>query len=142
MRLVLDTNIVVSGLLWSGNPQRILDLADDRRVKLYTSRPLIDELARVVDRPRFRLKLRRHRKTPLQLAARYALANRFVALRSSPRVVPSDPDDDAVVATAVAAAADLIVTGDGDLLALHPYQGIQILNAADAVRALSETLGT
>ncbi|MCY4628095.1 MAG: hypothetical protein OXE58_11100 [Acidobacteria bacterium] len=42
----------------------------------------------------------------------------------------------------MAAAADLIVTGDGDLLALHPYQGIQILNAADAVRALSETLGT
>ena len=140
MRLVLDTNIAVSGLLWGGNPQRILDLADDRRVKLYTSRPLIDELARVLDRPKFRPKLRHHRKTSLQLAARYALATRFVVLRSSPRTVPSDPDDDAVIATAVAAAADLIVTGDGDLLALHPYQGIQILNAADAVRTLREAL--
>ena len=140
MRLVLDTNTAVSGLLWGGNPQRILDLADDQRVKLYTSRHLIDELARVLDRPKFRAKLRHHRKTPLQLAARYALATRFVALRSFPRTVPSDPDDDAVIATAVAAAADLIVTGDGDLLALHPYNGIQILNAADAVRALTEAL--
>lgn len=140
MRLVLDTNIAVSALLWGGNPQRILDLADDRRVKLYTSRPLIDELARVLGRPKFSPKLRHHRKTSLQLAARYALATRFVALGSSPRAVPADPDDDAVIATAVAAAADLIVTGDADLLALHTYQGIQILNAADAVRALIETL--
>ena len=140
MRLVLDTNIAVSAVLWGGNPQQILDLADDQRVKLFTSRPLMAELVGVLGRPKFRPKFLQHRKTPLQLAARYALATEFVTLRSLPRTVPSDPDDDAVIATGIAADADLIVTGDGDLLALHPYRGIQILNAADAVRHLRKAL--
>ena len=76
----------------------------------------------------------------LQLAARYALASEFVALQSVPRTVPSDPDDDAVIATGIAAGADLIVSGDGDLLALHPYRGMRILNAADAVRHMRVAL--
>ncbi len=92
------------------------------------------ELVEVLDRPKFRPKFLRHQKTPLQLAARYALASEFVALQTVPRTVPSDPDDDAVIATGIAAGADVIVSGDGDLLALHPYRGMQILNAADAVR--------
>ena len=140
MRLVLDTNIAVSALLWGGNPQQILDLAGDPSVKMFTSRPLMAELVGVLGRPKFSPKFLQHRKTPLQLAARYALATRSVALQSLPRTVPSDPDDDAIIATGIAANADLIVTGDGDLLALHPYRGIQILNAADAVRHLRKAL--
>ena len=140
MRLVLDTNTVVSGLLWGGNPQLILDLADDRRVTLFTSRPLMAELVDVLGRPKFRPKFLQHRKTPLQLAARYALASEFVALQSVPRTVPSDPDDDAVIATGIAAGADLIVSGDGDLLALHPYRGMRILNATDAARHMRVAL--
>ena len=49
------------------------------------------------------------------------------------RTVPTDADDDVVIATALAAHADLIVTGDRDLQVLHPFQGIQILNAAEAL---------
>ena len=140
MRLVLDTNTVVSGLLWGGNPQRILGFADDRRVTLFTSRALIAELIEVLGRPKFRSKFLQHGKTPLQLAGRYALASEFVALQSVPRTVPSDPDDDAVIATGIAAGADLIVSGDSDLLALHPYRGMQILSAADAVRHVKVAL--
>ena len=140
MRLVLDTNTVVSGLLWGGNPQLILDLADDRRVALFTSRRLMAELVEVLGRPKFRPKFLQHRKTPLQLAARYALASEFVALQSVPRTVPSDPDDDVVIATGIAAGADLIVSGDGDLLALHPYRGMRILNATDAARHMRVAL--
>ena len=98
------------------------------------------ELVEVLGRPKFRPKFLQHRKTPLQLAARYALASEFVALQSVPRTVPSDPDDDAVIATGIAAGADLIVSGDGDLLALHPYRGMRILNAADAVRHMRVAL--
>ena len=45
-----------------------------------------------------------------------------------------DSDDDVVIATALAAKADVIATGDNDLLVLHPYQNIQILNAAQALK--------
>ena len=49
------------------------------------------------------------------------------------RTVPTDADDDAVIATALAAGAELIVSGDSDLLALHPFRGMQILKSADAL---------
>ena len=88
----------------------------------------------VPGRPKFRPKFLPHQQTPLQFAARYTLTSVFVALQSVPRTVPSDPDDDAVIATGIAAGADVIVSGDGDLLALHPYRGMQILSAADAVQ--------
>jgi len=50
-----------------------------------------------------------------------------------PRVVPDDVDDDQVIAAAVAAQADLIVSGDRDLLTLGTHQGISIVSAADAI---------
>ncbi len=49
---------------------------------------------------------------------------------STPRAVPNDIDDDQVIACALAAGVTLIVSGDSDLLALHPWREIQILNAA------------
>ncbi len=48
--------------------------------------------------------------------------------------MPSDADDDAVIATALVAKAGIIATGDNDLLVLHPWQGIRILNAAGALQ--------
>ena len=53
---------------------------------------------------------------------------------STPRTVLTDIDDDQVIACALAASAQLIVSGDSDLLVLHPWRGIQILNASEAVR--------
>ena len=49
MRLVLDTNVVVSGLFWGGPPRRLLDLARDGRVVLFSSGVLLDELAGVLN---------------------------------------------------------------------------------------------
>lgn len=62
----------------------------------------------------------------------YGMLARLVKPQPVERTV-RDIDDDAVIATALAAKADIIATGDSDLLVLHPWQGIQILNAADAV---------
>ncbi len=53
---------------------------------------------------------------------------------STPRLVPNDIDDDQVIACALAAGATLSVSGDSDLLVLHPWRGIQILNAAEALQ--------
>jgi predicted nucleic acid-binding protein len=53
------------------------------------------------------------------------------------RTVPNDPDDDAVIACAITAQANMIITGDSDLLImLHPFQNIQILKPADALKQI------
>lgn len=53
IRLVLDTNVVASGLLWSGTPRALLQAARDRRVALFTSLPLLAELTDILARPKF-----------------------------------------------------------------------------------------
>ncbi len=58
MRVVADTNIVVSGLLWRGNPRLILDAARDGGIDLYTSGALLDELEEVLVREKFSGRLR------------------------------------------------------------------------------------
>ncbi len=134
MRLVLDTNIVVSGLIWGGVPRWLLDLGRDDQVTLFTSSVLLDELADVLGRDKFTALLTSQGITPAFLMQRYGMLAKLVKPQPIERIVPSDADDDAVIATALAAQADVIATGDSDLLVLHPYQGIQILNAANTLR--------
>jgi len=134
VRLVLDTNIVVSGLIWGGVPRRLLDLGrDDGQVALFTSSVLLDELADVLERGKFATLLSSQEITSAFLMQRYGMLAKLVKPQPIERTV-RDGDDDAVIATALAAKADIIATGDSDLLVLHPWQEIQILNAADALQ--------
>lgn len=136
MRLVLDTNIVVSGLIWGGVPRRLLDLARDEQATLFTSSVLLDELADVLSRDKFASLLASQGITPAFLMQRYGMLAKLVTPQPIERTV-RDPDDDAVIATAVAAHADAIVSGDDDLLDLNEHQGVCIVTAAQAVRIIT-----
>ena len=128
VRVVLDTNVAVSALLFGGVPQRLLDLGRTGGIELYTSDALLDELAGVLGRTKFARRFSKNRPvTPKFLFRRYTLLATTVALGPIERTVPTDIDDDVVIATAIAAKAELIVSGDSDLLALHPFRGVQIL---------------
>jgi putative PIN family toxin of toxin-antitoxin system len=133
VRLVLDTNVVVSGLIWGGVPRRLLDLARDGHATLFTSSVLLDELADVLSRDKFTTLLASQAVTPAFLVQRYSMLAKLIAPQAIDRAV-RDADDDAVIATALAARADIIVTGDSDLLVLHPWRNIQILKPADVLR--------
>lgn len=133
MRLVLDTNIVVSGLIWGGIPRQLMERGRDNSVSLFTSSALLDELAEVLGRGKFASMLAPQAITPAFLMQRYGMLAQLVKPEPIQRTV-RDADDDIVIATALAAQAHIIVTGDSDLLVLHPYEGIQILNATDALQ--------
>ncbi|MGO8756489.1 MAG: putative toxin-antitoxin system toxin component, PIN family [Terracidiphilus sp.] len=126
-RLVLDTNVVVSGLLFPNSvPARALLKAQRGTVLVSEATQL--ELIQVMSRNRFdRYVERRIRK---RLTAQYVAAAVLVDISSA---IPAcrDPRDDKFLEVAVHGRADLIVTGDADLLALHPFRGIQILTPAD-----------
>jgi len=76
-------------------------------------------------------------KTARDVMADFVAVIEIVEPVSVPRVVPTDADDDQVIAAAVTANADLIVSGDSDLLGLQQHQGIPILTAARAVEKIS-----
>jgi putative PIN family toxin of toxin-antitoxin system len=135
VRLVLDTNIVVSGLIWGGVPRHLLELGRDGRITFFTSSVLLDELADVLEREKFAELLLPQGITPAFLMQRYGILAKLATPQPIERTV-RDVDDDVVIATALAAKADIIATGDNDLLVLHPWQGIQILNAADTLQCV------
>ena len=105
MRLVLDTNVVVSGLIWSGPPRTLLDLARRGRVVLFSSGVLLDELASVLERDKFAAFLAARDVTPAFLMRRYGMLATLVKPTRVTRAVPADPDDDHVVAAASSAAS-------------------------------------
>lgn len=132
MRLVLDTNVVASALLWSGPPRELLAASREQRAELFTSTPLLVELADVLARAKFGPKIAASQLTVDQLVERYAALATVVRPAAIPRIAP-DPDDDAVIATALAAKAELVVTGDQSLLAVGEYQGVRIVDTAAAL---------
>ncbi len=134
--LLLDTNVALSGLLWSGAPAFILDAARAGRVALFTSRELLDELKDVLARPQFEQRLRDHLLTPDIALARYQRLCHVVT--PEPVVVFGlrDLDDTAVLGAAVGGAVHAIVTGDKDLLVLRQLQEIMIVMPSEAAARL------
>lgn len=136
MRAVLDTNVVVSGLIWRNTPRLILDAARDRRITLCTSSVLLAELADVLGRSHLAAAIAASRTSPEFLMQRYALlAQRVVPAEIEPTVI-ADPDDDAVLACALAAQVDLVVSGDPHLLNLKHFQRIPIITPAEALERI------
>jgi putative PIN family toxin of toxin-antitoxin system len=138
MRLVLDTNVVVAGLLWSGPPRRVLQFAFEGEVVEFFSSPvLLDELAHTLAYPKFAARIQAHGSNVDRLLAQYMALVSLVIPVEVPRVVVGDADDDHVIAAAVAARAELIVTGDKKhLLPIGQHHGIGIVTAREAVERI------
>ena len=143
LRLVLDTNVVVAGLLWNGPPRRLLQAAIDGEVDLFTSAVLLGELANTLEYTKFTKRIESFGTSIAALAAQYAALVNPVAPASVLRVAANDADDDHVIAAAVAARAELIVTGDRKhLLPIGTHQGIAIVTAREVVDRLEAKLKT
>ncbi len=140
MRIVLDTNVVMSALLWRGNPYQLLQAIRQRsNLQIYSSVTLLEELADVLTRPSATKRLGvidQHAGTVL---LDYAAVVQVIEPAPLAQPVCRDPDDDEVLALAVAAQADLIVSGDRDLLVLGQFEGIAIVTARDALGRLGAT---
>ena len=130
-RTVPDTNIVVSGLLWRGNPRRILDAARDGIIKLYTSSVLLEELEDVLSREKFVRRLATANVTVQDLVSGFSALATVIEAEPIESVILVDPDDDAVLACAISADAEVIVSGDSDLLDLKEHKAIRILTATE-----------
>ena len=137
MRLLLDTNVVVAALLWSGPPRRLLDRAIDEAITLHSSPALIDELTRTLHYRKLAQRIEQFGTTAPALAAQYVAWVTLVSPTQVLRVIERDADDDQVLAAAIASQADLIVSGDKHLHGLGGnYQGIAIVTAAQAMQLI------
>ena len=120
MRIVLDTNVFISGIFFTGPPYQILKAWRDGRVKLLVSPSILDEYQRIgaelaLQFPGVDL------KAYLDLLTVQA---EIVLAPTLPPVIRDDPSDDEFLEVAVAGKASFIISGDKHLLALSEFQGI------------------
>ncbi len=137
VRAVIDTNVLLSGLLWRGTPHALIERVHAGTVTLITSPALLAELTEVIARRKFAAILTRTHTDPVRTLAKLRQAAEMIDPPQLPApVIRADPDDDAVLALAIAARAKMIVSGDRHLLELGSHQGIQILTPADALQLI------
>lgn len=122
IRIVLDTNVIVSALVFGGVPRGVLELAEAGQCQLFYSEPIQTEVRRVLtekfDWPRAMV--------DEVLPVIWSMGN-LVAPRVTLKAVAADPDDNRILECAVAARAQVVVSGDRHLLDLRDYKSISIL---------------
>jgi putative PIN family toxin of toxin-antitoxin system len=136
-RLVVDTNIIVSGLMTTSTPpSRILDAVQNKKVILLVSDEVVTEYLRVLDYPH----IRKYKKITEEIVR--DLSSLFIEETERVEILSTikksrDPDDDKFLSLAVEGNADFLITGDkADLLSLKEINGIPILTAREAVEKL------
>jgi len=136
MRLVLDTNVALSAVLGDSAPRRLIELATEGGIELFSSAELLAELGEVLERKHILLRFERKRRSAPEALALYEALVETILPASIVPIAP-DPDDDAVLACALAAGVDLIVSGDRHLRNLKSFHRIPILSPTDALAAIT-----
>jgi len=136
MRAVVDTNILIRSILNPKGPTGLLlEKLRAGRFRLLYSEPLLEELADVLARPRFRNKYRVSADDVSDILSLIVQEGEEVS-PSAPIAACRDPKDNKVLEAAFFGQADVIVTGDEDLFALDPFEGIRILGLPDFLARL------
>ncbi len=132
MRVVLDTNVIVSGLNFPGNERLVLELALRGRFELYVSTFILEEAAGVLTR-----KFDWDAERSSQALRALGNAGTVIYPRRLPEVIEGGHADNRILECAVEASADYLVTGDRrHLLPLGTHEGVRILNAPRFLSAL------
>ena len=132
MKIVLDTNVLVSGMLWKGNPEKIIHAWKAGKFELITSLATLAELQRVLRYPRIEM--------PEEMIKEWIdllLENSTVVdPKIKVDVIKNDPPDNRFLEVALASNADYIVSGNNHLLDLHEFKGIKITTPTEFCKLL------
>ena len=139
MRAVLDTNVLLRALIGAKGPTApiLSHLYEDRYTLVY-SRPLLAEFLAVTRRPRLWERHFRHRLDDVNMVVTLMHKRGLRVIPQRQVTICRDPKDNTVLEAAIAGSADVVVSGDADLLALHPFEGIAIHEPVDFLRLLNE----
>ena len=131
MRVVIDTNIIVSGYL-GGSLETIIVAWKSGKFTLVVSAAIVDEYLKVLKRPKFKIE----RAELDDFSALLLDTAEFVIPLEEINAIPADPTDNKFLEAATAGKVSLIVSGDGHLLELKTFQDVSIITAREFVEKL------
>lgn len=133
MRVVIDTNVLISGIFWTGKPKQVLNSARQKLIDAVTSKVLMNELEEILtreDKP-FRLT-----KTEVNRVVKEILSFGTLIKPTSTISICQDDDDNRVLECAVSGNAEYIITGDPHLLKLKSYKNIKIVKPTEFLKII------
>jgi putative PIN family toxin of toxin-antitoxin system len=130
MNIVIDTNVVVSAILFGGVPGRLIDLWKTDRIRPLITEEILTEYIRVLAYPKFKLS-----EDEINYIIHQEILPFFKVVKSvpGPSIIKDDPDDDKFIQCAKAGNAKFIVSGDQHLLAQKSYKNIKILTISQFI---------
>lgn len=123
MRIVLDTNVLVSAIVYAGKPERILELVVNEKITGYVSQFLLTELLKTL-RTKFDLTEQELSRVDKLIREIFEISEPTVV----PQIIERDPADNQILALAERVEAHFVVSGDKDVLKVQFYKGISIVN--------------
>jgi putative PIN family toxin of toxin-antitoxin system len=132
----LDTNVLVSAILFGGKPRQILEKAIRGKIRLCLSEAILEELKGVLQRSKFDYSPEMIQVILTELTG----VSDFVNPSKTSNVVSEDPEDNRILECAVEAEANYIVTGDSHLLKLSRYRNIEVVNAVAFLEKVSSAI--
>ncbi|MGA1796737.1 MAG: putative toxin-antitoxin system toxin component, PIN family [bacterium] len=138
MKVVLDTNVLISALFWQGPPHNLLKLIEKGDLTLCLTPLLIEELRDVLKRPFFSSFITTHKTSSEKLIAAIFEIAELYPDKAIEAVIKDDPDDDKVLSCALVSGAKFIITGDTHILNLTKWADISILTPQQFLNGLKE----
>jgi putative PIN family toxin of toxin-antitoxin system len=132
-KVVLDTNILISSLLFKGTLSRIVDLWKDGKILPVISRETFHEFKTVLEYPKFKLT---KGETKAIIEEEILPFFEIVEITNTVSGICKDPDDDKFIACALSASADFIVSGDKDLCDVVTHKSIKIISASHLLKII------
>ena len=133
VKVVVDTNVVISALLFGGTPGKLIDLWQSGAVKPVASKEIVDEYIRVLTYPKFKLS---EEEINYLLYQEILPFFEIIDVRPGPEIIKMDPEDDKFIRCALRAKAKYLISGDKHLLALKSYQKIRILSPTEFIKTV------
>ena len=130
-RTTVDTNVFISALFWRGIPDRVIGIFKRQEALLLLSEDILAELERKLSSAKFATRVSAIGTSPAEVVDTFRGMAEITAPADVPENAVRDPKDRMILACAVGGKADIIVSGDKDLVVLKTYQGISIVTPSD-----------
>ncbi len=136
-RTTVDTNVFISALFWKGIPARVIDIFKRQEAILLLSEDILAELERKLSSAKFVTRVNAIGVSSAEVVDTFRGMAEITAPVDVPEDAVRDPKDRMILACAVGGQADIIVSGDKDLVVLKAYRGIPVVTPSDFLDMVS-----